>query len=105
MGVSFTDKFSLLHFASGIIAYYWNLSFFDWFILHLVYEIIQNSKYGILFINNVVTLWPGGKLSYDSYTNMVGDQFYGILGWIFTHFFLYFFYGGLGLDTFVTRNG
>lgn len=101
MGVLFTDKFSLLHFASGIIAYYWNLSFFHWFMLHLIYEMIQNSKYGILFINNVVTLWPGGKLGYDSYTNMTGDQFYGMLGWTFTHFFLHFFYGELGVDTFV----
>ena len=94
MGFYFTDNFSLLHFASGIIANYLGLSLLNWFILHLIYEILQNSYYGIWFINNVIVLWPGGKLNYDSYINIIGDQFYGILGWIFTYYFIYFFYKG-----------
>jgi hypothetical protein len=98
MGIYFTDNFSLLHFASGIVSYYWGISLLNWFIIHLIYEILQNSYYGIWFVNNIITLWPGGKLDYDSYINIIGDQFYGILGWIFTHYFIYFFYKGSTKD-------
>jgi hypothetical protein len=101
MGVFFTDQFSLLHFASGIIAYFWNLSFWIWFFLHLFYEILQNSSYGIWFINNIVKIWPGGKLGPDSYLNIIGDQFYGIIGWIFTYVYIQLFYKGVLYDIFV----
>ena len=60
MGTRFTDKFSLLHFATGIIAYYWNISFLSWFIMHLMYEYIENTIYGMRLINKI-PLWPGGK--------------------------------------------
>ena len=95
MGIYFTDNFSLLHFASGIIAYYWNISFSQWFLLHVIYELFQNSPIGIWFINNIITIWPGGKLYYDSYTNMIGDQFYSMIGWIFTHYYILFVYKGV----------
>lgn len=94
MGVYFTDNFSLLHFASGIIAYYWNLTFIEWLLLHIIYEIFQNSQIGLWFINHIVTVWPGGKLNYDSYINILGDLIYGILGWIFTHYYILFMYNG-----------
>jgi len=92
MGIYFTDPFSLLHFATGVIVYFWGISFQSWFLLHLFYEFITNTKFGIWFINHVVTIWPGGKLNYDSYINILGDQFYGMLGWIFTHYFMKIFY-------------
>jgi hypothetical protein len=93
MGVYFTDKFSLLHFASGIIAYYWNISLIKWFIIHLVFELTENRPYIVKYIDKI-TLWPGGKKSSDTPINSIGDQFYCILGWWFTHIYLEYVYGG-----------
>ena len=90
MGTYFTDKYSLLHFANGVIAYYWNISFILWFILHLLYEYIENTQQGIKIINKI-KLWPGGKENPDTIINNIGDQFYGMLGWIFTYFILDFY--------------
>ena len=90
MGIYFTDKYSLLHFANGVIAYYWNISFILWFILHLLYEYIENTQQGIKIINKI-KLWPGGKENPDTIINNIGDQFYGMLGWIFTYFILDFY--------------
>lgn len=92
MGIYFTDKFSLLHFAAGVIVYYWNISFLTWFIFHIIYEYAENTKTGMDIINKI-TLWPGGKNYPDTLLNRTGDQFYGMMGWIFTHYFIKFFYG------------
>ncbi len=81
MGYAFTDKFSLLHFATGIIAYFWGVSLSLWFLLHGMFEIIENTEQGVRFIDTNVPLWPGGKQSSDTLVNMVGDQIYAILGW------------------------
>ena len=85
MGVFFTDKFSLLHFASGIIAYYWSVSFLLWSVLHLFYELAENTTLGMKLINHI-TLWPGGKDEPDSFTNSIGDQFYASIGWTMAYF-------------------
>ena len=90
MGIYFTDKYSLLHFASGIIAYYWGISFILWFIIHLLFEYVENTKLGMKIINKI-KMWPGGKEKSDTILNRIGDQFYGSLGWIFTFFILKFF--------------
>ena len=87
MGFQFTDKYSLLHFATGIIAYYWGISFTFWFIIHLLYEYLENTKQGMKIINKI-KLWPGGKEKADTILNRIGDQFYGILGWLFTFFII-----------------
>lgn len=85
MGIHFTDKFSLLHFAVGIVAQYWNISFLQWFVIHLIYEYLENTKQGMFLINKI-TLWPGGKPSADTMVNRVGDQFYALLGWLFAYY-------------------
>ena len=87
MGFKFTDRYSLLHFASGIIAYYWGISFATWFIIHLLYEYLENTKQGMKIINKI-KLWPGGKEKADTILNSIGDQFYGLLGWLFTFFII-----------------
>ena len=84
MGVYFTDKYSLLHFAVGVVVYYWNMSVLVWFVLHMLFEYAENTEYGMRIINNFV-YWPGGKDHADSLVNRLGDQFYGMLGWIFAH--------------------
>jgi hypothetical protein len=84
MGIFFTDKFSLLHLATGIVAYYWSISFVLWFSIHVLYEIIENTTWGMSLINRI-TLWPGGKNKADSLLNQLGDQFYALLGWLIAH--------------------
>lgn len=93
MGIYFTDKYSLLHFSSGIIAYYWNVTFIYWFILHAIYEVVENIPSVVKLIDKI-TLWPGGKKYPDKIINRLGDQFYAILGWIFTHIYLNTIYTG-----------
>lgn len=90
MGIHFTDKYSLLHFATGIIAYYWNISFVLWCIIHLLYEYLENTTKGMKIINKI-KMWPGGKEKPDTILNSIGDQFYALLGWIFTFCILNFF--------------
>jgi len=97
MGVYFTDQFSLLHFAAGIVAYYWKISFLWWFGLHLLYEWITNTEWGIYFINHY-TPWPWGHLHRDTLTNQMGDHVYGLVGWIVGYAVVGYFYGGVLTD-------
>jgi len=85
MGTRFTDEYSLLHLACGIVVYYWNVSFIWWFIIHLLFEYAENTSTGMTLINRI-TLWPGGKDHADNYTNSLGDQFYASIGWLFADF-------------------
>ena len=93
MGIYFTDKYSLLHFVSGISAYYWNFSLLNWFIFHFLFELIENRPQIVKLIDRI-PFWPGGKKSPDALLNSSGDQFYAVLGWIFTDYYLKTFYGG-----------
>ena len=100
MGIKFIDKFSLLHFSTGTIIYFWQVSFINWFIIHLFYEIITNTKWGIYFINNY-SQWPGGTISYDTVINSIGDQFWAMMGYIFTYFYIQIFFNGSLKDDFI----
>ena len=84
MGLYFTDKYSLLHVAVGIVVYYWNMSFVAWFIIHLLFEYVENTVYGMKMINQF-SYWPGGKDHADSLTNSMGDHFYALIGWLVAH--------------------
>jgi len=85
MGIYFIDQFSLLHYACGIIAYYWNISFTSWFILHFIFEYAENTELGMNLIRKI-TFWPGGKSEADTLKNSIGDQFFSSLGWILAYF-------------------
>lgn len=82
MGQDFIDQFSLLHAASGVIAYFWGVPFWWWFVGHIVFEVVENTVLGINFINNNFTLWPGGKNKKDSLINSIGDQTFAVIGWV-----------------------
>ena len=71
-----------LDLASGIVAFYWDMSLINWFIIHTVFEILENTKYGMHFINKYITVWPGGKPYKDSVINNVGDTIGALVGWI-----------------------
>ncbi len=83
MGQHFFDQYSLLHFATGVIAYFWGFSFVISFIAHMVFEYIENTGMGIRFINeNLAGIWPGGKPRADSNLNIFGDNIFFGIGWI-----------------------
>jgi hypothetical protein len=85
MGIHFTDQYSLLHFAVGIVSRYWNVSFL-WFVaLHTLFEFVENTPQGMNFINRYIPFWPGGKSHEDSILNRVGDTVYAGLGWMLAH--------------------
>ena len=81
MGNQFFDQYSLLHLASGVIAYFWDVPLPHWFVAHASFEIVENTEAGMNFINNNLTWWPGGKPRKDDFINIVGDNVAALLGW------------------------
>lgn len=80
MGTRFLDQYTYLHFAVGIIVYFWNISLLNWIILHTIFEFLENTKTGMKLINNL-PFWPGGKPASDSIINNIGDTVGAIIGW------------------------
>lgn len=82
MGFRFADQYSLLHFSTGVIAYFLGVEWSVWLGLHTLFEVVENSKWGISMINNHFKwFWPGGKETSDSLLNSVGDTVFTMLGW------------------------
>lgn len=82
MGYALIDQYSLLHFSTGVLAYFWGISLKLFIILHVAFEYAENTEWGMHFINNFSN-WPGGKKEKDSFVNsMIGDNFFAILGWL-----------------------
>lgn len=83
MGQNFVDRFSLLHFAAGVIAYFFGIPLGIWVLIHIIFEIVENTPFGIHFINTYLnSIWPGGKDAADSFLNSLGDVFFSTIGWI-----------------------
>ncbi len=81
------DAYSLLHFAAGIIAYFWGVPFVWWILVHVVFEYVENTKLGMKFIERYLPLWPGGKHEKETFGNsMIGDNVSAAAGWIFASF-------------------
>ena len=81
MGNQLFDQYSLLHFASGVGAYFVGVPPVNWLFVHITFEIVENSHAGMRFINENLTFWPGGKPRADSGLNMVGDNISAMVGW------------------------
>jgi len=86
MGKQLFDQYTYLHFAVGIVVYFWNISLTSWIILHIIFELLENTHMGINIIQKYIPLWPGGKIKPDSTINMIGDIFGGIIGWISAYY-------------------
>lgn len=87
MGYQLLDQYSLLHFAVGIVLYFWNINFFLAFAGHLAFEYLENTSTGIKFINKYIIdpgyfSWPGGKHEADAIINRVGDNLSFVVGWL-----------------------
>jgi len=62
MGTYFFDQYSILHMASGIIAYFFGFELLHWIIIHVVFECVENTDTGIRIIDTYMkNIWPGGK--------------------------------------------
>ena len=84
MGKKYLDQFALLHFATGVIAYFHGLSLRTWLILHTAFEISENTEIGMKLINKF-KYWPGGKTHADSLKNNIGDSVSAGFGWLFAN--------------------
>jgi len=91
MGLNFADQYSILHFSVGSVAYFWNIPLLIALIGHTIFELGENTKTGITFINkhfirSGVFRWPGGKNYADSYLNIFGDTVFFVIGWCVSAF-------------------
>ena len=86
MGTTLLDKYSLLHFAVGIVAYFWSVGFWQFAALHTGFEFVENTSTGMKFINDYFTWWPGGKDRADNLVNQVGDTLSAMAGWAFARY-------------------
>jgi len=77
MGVKLFDKFSFLHAIWGVISYTIGIrNFIIAIILHIIFEILENSSVGIYMIR-----WPGMKPKADNSANIIGDTISFGTGW------------------------
>jgi len=81
MGLYPIDQYTLLHFAVGIVIYFFGMSLRTWVILHTVFEILENTHPGILTLRRLY-FWPGGKSEADTIINSAVDTIASMLGWM-----------------------
>ena len=55
-------------------------------IIHILFEVVENTPIGIYFINQYLWFWPGGKPYPDSLINSAGDVFSGAVGWLVAYY-------------------
>ena len=80
MGVRLIDQYSLLHFAMGVVVYFWAMPFWVWIVVHTVFELSENTVAGMALINSF-PMWPGGKPQADNTRNIMGDTLAAAVGW------------------------
>ena len=80
MGKELVDRYTLLHFATGVVAYHWGVSEKVFLGVHVTFEVLENTAEGMRLINRF-PYWPGGKTHADSFINMVGDTLGAWAGW------------------------
>ena len=61
MGKYLFDQYTYLHFATGIIAYFWGVDLVTWTVIHILFELVENTVVGMKIINDYMPFWPGGK--------------------------------------------
>lgn len=87
MGHRLFDQYSLLHFAIGVIAYFWGISIHVVIILHVLFEYSENTTSGMRIINtHFKDIWPGGKPRADTIVNRLGDTLSTIVGWYVAYY-------------------
>lgn len=71
----FFDQYSVLHFATGVTAYFWGVNPWVWGVGHLAWEGFENSGAGMQLVNRFWH-WPGrkGPMKQDTLANTIGDN-------------------------------
>lgn len=85
------DAYSLLHFAVGICFYYFRISFINSLAVHILFELLENTKTATYIIDNYIQIWPGRKPSIDFPINSIFDDISFALGWITAYYVNLFF--------------
>lgn len=98
MGQGFIDRYSVLHFAAGIIANFWNWDRIQWFLVHFAFEMVENTAFGMSIINSL-PFWPGGKSQADTFVNILGDNLFAVFGHWFASYAPYMIMGYIVADT------
>ena len=80
MGRYLFDQYTLLHAATGVVAYFFAVPLRWWVLGHTAFELSENTHAGMRLIN-ALPVWPGGKPRADTWTNMLGDTLGAVLGW------------------------
>lgn len=84
MGTQALDQYSFLHFSTGVIAYFFNVPLWVWFIINIIFEIFENSVFGMRILDNL-SFYPGVEsgipLKPEIKINIVCDVLCCILGW------------------------
>ena len=81
------DQYSYLHFTTGVVAQFWDMSLIVLIILHTIFEIIENREFSRKFITKYLTFWPGGKSYADSVLNSFTDTVFAVIGWLSASYF------------------
>ena len=82
MGQTLFDRYSYWHVLAGIIAQLLGVNFWTWHLIHMLFESLENTSWGIWVINHYLSWWPGGKTAPDTLINSVGDLLSGSIGWL-----------------------
>jgi hypothetical protein len=86
MGHRAIDQYSLLHLAVGVVAYFWSISLFTTIVIHILFEIIENTRFGMNLINTYFQYsWPGGKPYPDNLLNNTTDTIFTGIGWLLAY--------------------
>ena len=75
MGQFLFDQYSLLHFAMGVVNYFWGTKPLNWLVSHALFE-----------LDTYITFWPGGKSEADSWINILGDNISAQAGYWFAKY-------------------
>ena len=91
MGIKLFDEYSLLHFAVGIVFFFWKIRLSHVILLHILFEYLENTLEGINLINKFIPMWPGGKEKPDSILNSTGDILSSVIGWLVSYIIIRIF--------------
>ena len=70
----------------GVVAYFWSIPLVILIVLHIVFEYVENTKWGMNIINIYFTRWwPGGKPYADNLINQTSDIVCSGIGWMMAY--------------------
>jgi hypothetical protein len=55
-------------------------------VIHIVFEYVENTQWGMSIINTYFTMWPGGKPYPDNLLNQASDVVFSAIGWLVAYY-------------------